>query len=199
MSQFCYTEKYRKIKVSLIGESIMNKDIHSVEMSVLLLVQRFVERQRITFDAIKALRPALVEAAHINLSQEKLVSILSRYMDEPWQGHWHEWTYHFQGAGCRLINDETREIIEWQARDIETFDRYWFVNWIEWLFKFHPDDEDLVLLNAYYLQQPHRHGMYEVIFPMLKLLHDEAYLAHNDLSDNVYTLITQSSAKADIA
>lgn len=177
----------------------MADDIHEIEMSILRLIQRFVERQSITFEAIKALRPALVEAAHIKLDQKKLISILSRYMDEPWQGHWQEWTYYFQGAGCRLIHGETREIIEWELHDLNTFDRYWFVNWIEWLFLFHPDDTDLVLLKDYYRQRPHRYGLYDVIFPMLKLLREEGHLRPVSNSSNIYTLVTLGSARADTA
>jgi len=177
----------------------MTDDIQAIEMAVLRLVQRFVDRQSIPFEAIKALRPALIEATHIRLDQQKLASILTRYIDEPWQGQWQEWIYSFQGAGCRLIHDETREIIEWEICDLNTFDRYWFVNWIEWLFIFHPNDQDLALLTVYYQQRPHRYGLYDVLFPMLRLLRDEGHLTHDNKSKNVYTLVKQSSVRADTA
>lgn len=167
----------------------MSEDVVSLEVSVLNLIKRFVQRQQVTLDAFRALRPAIVDAEHITCDEPKLIEILTQYMDDPWQGHWHEWSYYFQGAGCRLINGETAEIIEWEAADLNTFDRYWFVNWLEWLWMFHPQDDDLNLLKDYYSHRPNRYQLYELIFPMLQLLKVEGYINQDKRQKNMYTLV----------
>ena len=167
----------------------MAEDIQSLEITVHNLITRFIERQKITLEAFRALRPAIVEADHITCDEQQLIKILTAYMDSPWQGHWHEWSYYFQGVGCRLINSKTSEIIEWEAADVNTFDRYWFVNWIEWLWMFHPNDKDLKMLKDFYSYRPNRYDLYKIIFPMLKLLVLENYITHNPEQKNRYTLL----------
>ncbi len=167
----------------------MSEDVVSLEVSVMNLIKRFVQRQQVTLDAFRALRPAIVDAKHITCDEPKLIEILTQYMDDPWQGHWHEWSYYFQGAGCRLINGKTAEIIEWEAADLNTFDRYWFVNWLEWLWMFHPQDDDLNLLKDYYSHRPNRYQLYELIFPMLQLLKVEGYINQDKRQKNMYTLV----------
>lgn len=166
----------------------MSDGIESLEISVHHLIERFIERQQVTFSAFSALRPAIVDADHINLDEKKLIELLTRYIDAPWQGHWHEWTYYFQGAGCRLISGETAEIIEWEASDVNTFDRFWFVNWLEWLWMFHPDDKDLTLLKVYFRTRPNRHDLYEIVFPMLRVLSIDGYITNDAKNKNMYTL-----------
>jgi len=163
--------------------------IQSLELSVHALIKRFIERQQVTFTAFRALRPAIIDAEHINLDEKKLIEILNRYVDAPWQGHWHEWTYYFQGAGCRLIHGKTAEIIEWEASDVNTFDRYWFVNWLEWLWMFHPDDKDLNLLKVYFRHRPNRNDLYEIVFPMLRVLAIDGYIRNDLKNKNMYTLV----------
>jgi len=176
----------------------MSDDIHSLEVSIFNLIQRFIERQQVTFEAFKALRPAIIEAEHINCDEEKLIKILNMYMDEPWKGHWQEWSYHFQGAGCRLISSKTSEIIEWEASDVNTFDRYWFVNWLEWLWMFHPHDDGLVMLKDFFSYRPNRYDLYEIIFPMLKVLAMEGYITNDPHKKNMYT-VNKSQEKTNIA
>jgi len=176
----------------------VSDEIVSLELAVLNLVKRYIARQEVTLAALKALRPALVEADHIDCDEQKLINILTHYMDEPWQGHWHEWSYYFQGAGCRLISGETAEIIEWDAMDVKTFDRYWFVNWLEWLWMFHADDSDLRLLRDFFSRRPNRYDLYEIIFPMLRVLNVEGYIQQDDRHKNRYTLV-EHSQNLDIA
>ena len=167
----------------------MSDGIESLELSIYSLIKRFIERQKVTFAAFRALRPAVVEAEHINLDEQKLIEILTRYVDAPWQGHWQEWAYYFHGGGCRLIHDETAEIIEWEASNVNTFDRYWFVNWLEWLWMFHPDDEGLTLLKAYFRHRPSRHDLYEIVFPMLRVLSIDEYIRNDSKNKNRYTVV----------
>ena len=176
----------------------MSDGIQSLELSVHNLIKRYIERQQVTFTAFRALRPAIVDAEHINLDEKKLIEILTTYVDAPWQGHWHEWKYYFHGAGCRLINGETAEIIEWEAADINTFDRFWFVNWLEWLWMFHPDDEDLPLLKVYFRHRPGRDDLYEIIFPMLQVLAIDGYIRADSKNKNMYTL-ADNKQSADIS
>lgn len=174
----------------------MSEDIVSFENAVLNLIKRYIARQEITLEAFRALRPAVIEAEHINCDEKKLIEILTMYINDPWQGHWQEWSYYFQGAGCRLISGETAEIIEWEVTAINTFDRYWFVNWLEWLWMFHPKDKDLYTLRNFYSYRPNRYDLYEVIFPMLSLLRTEGYVTQDDRNKNRYTLIKQAETIA---
>lgn len=175
----------------------MSEGIESLELSVHNLIKRFIARQQVVFSVFRALRPAIVDVDPINLDEKKLIEILTRYIDAPWKGHWHEWTYFFQGTGCRLINDETAEIIEWEAPDVNTFDRYWFVNWLEWLWMFHPDDKDLTLLKVYFRHRPNRQDLYEIVFPMLRVLSIDGYIRNDAKNKNMYTL--NNNQQADTA
>ncbi len=172
----------------------MADEIVSLEVAVFSLIKRYIERQEVTLEAFRALRPALIEADHIDCDEKKLVEILTKYMDEPWQGHWHEWSYYFQGSGCRLISGETAEIIEWEATDVQTFDRYWFVNWLEWLWMFHPNDSDLRLLRDFFSHRPNRYDLYEIIFPMLNILSIEGYIKQHDRHKNRYKVVDKKQS-----
>jgi len=167
----------------------MSEEAASLEVAVLNLVKRYIARQEITLEAFRALRPAIVDADHIDCDEEKLIDILTHYMNDPWQGHWQEWSYYFKGAGCRLISGKTAEIIEWDAVGINTFDRYWFVNWLEWLWMFHPEDRDLYLFRDFFNRRPNRYDLYEIIFPMLRVLNVEGYITQDDRDKNRYTLV----------
>lgn len=164
----------------------MTESIVSLERSILDLVYRFVDRQQVTLEAFRELRPAIVDT---KADQAKLIDTLTQYINHPWQGNWHEWSFHFHGLGCRLINNKTAEIIEWEAPDVNTFDRFWFVNWLEWLWMFHPDDENLKLLKDFYSHRPNRYDLYDLIFPMLNLLRVEGQISQDRRQKNIYTLI----------
>ncbi len=48
------------------------------------------------------------------------------------RGSWGEWSYYIHGRGCRLVHARTREPIEWDSPDLQTFDPSWFAHWLEW-------------------------------------------------------------------
>lgn len=167
----------------------MPEDIQSLEISIYNLITRFIKRQQITLDAFRALRPAVVDAVLINCDEQQLINILNQYIEAPWKGHWHEWAYYFQGTGCRLINSQTSEIIEWEVSNIHSFDRYWFVNWLEWLWIFHSEDSGLRMLQDYFVAMPNRHDLYEIIFPMLKVLTMDGYITNDPAHKNIFALV----------
>lgn len=173
-------------------------DTQSLQQVILKLAERYIERQKITLEAFRALRPAILEADHVNMSEDQLIRILLQYIDSPWQGHWQEWSYYFHGAGCRLINSKTSEIIEWEASNVNTFDRYWFVNWLEWLWMFHPNDEGLASLKGYFSATPNRYNLYNLVFPILRVLVIEGYIHPKGGNKNMYTIIPDEN-KSQIA
>ena len=166
----------------------MADDIQILETSVLNLIKRYVKRQQIAFNAFRALRPAIIEADNISQNDKKLTEVLSQYVDEPWMGQWQDWTFYFQGIGCRLIHEETAEIIEWEAPDIHTFDRHWFVNWLEWLWIYRSDDPDLAFFEDYFAGSPTRNQICQVIFPVLSVMVEDNFIRNDPHHKNTYRL-----------
>jgi hypothetical protein len=50
----------------------------------------------------------------------------------PQRGKWGEWGFLFHGSGCRLTHPQTREAIDWNGPDIDSFDTYFFIEHLEW-------------------------------------------------------------------
>lgn len=176
----------------------MHDDIQFLQMSIFRLTERYIDRQKVIGEAFRALRPAVLETALSGCGESDMMSALMRYTDSPWRGQWNGWSYQFQGMGCRMIHQQTREIIEWEVCEMKSFDRYWFVNWIEWLWMFNPDDPEIQILNDLYAFRPDRYQLYNLVFPMLRLLTSEGWLANDGVHDNLYT-IAKVESKAEIA
>jgi hypothetical protein len=116
--------------------SMMEK-LTSNQLAVYRLVERFVERQKIVFDAMIELHPILMFRAGV--IPESQLSPITRARGKPsiiFVGDWggaKEWNYFLHGAGCRLIHKITNEPIDWDAPDTQRFDRHWFFVWVKWL------------------------------------------------------------------
>jgi hypothetical protein len=106
------------------------------QAAVYTLIKKFIELQKLAFDAIVELRPDRAVTWG-------MIPVASLPIDFKWpdkssivfRGDWgkaKEWHYFLHGGGCRLIHKVTAEPIEWDAPNIQRFDRYWFANWVKW-------------------------------------------------------------------
>ena len=102
------------------------------EQSMYRLVTLFVSRQSLVFQAIKKLRPQILVSTQALDKQQIELPRGSRF-DTPQTGYWgadEEWRYYLHGLGCRIVNTTTQEPIEWNAPELQSFDKYWFINWL---------------------------------------------------------------------
>jgi hypothetical protein len=129
----------------------MNDD--SLNQAFLSLIQIFVERQQIVVEAMEEVCPRRLRMAGISreIASEAYWKEISsnKLRDQPQFGEWHgEWKYFWHGCGCRLKNLSTGEIIEWDAPDLQTFDKYWLSNWIAWAFTQQNHDESMSVVHS---------------------------------------------------
>src|SRR5690606_25287156 len=97
--------------------------------------------------ALSSLRPDLMFfSQRTNLDDteflEEYIRLSRQYADVPETGRWRgEWDYRVNGMGILLTHTTTREPIEWDAPDTQRFDRFWFLNFVEWHLSHSADDE----------------------------------------------------------
>jgi hypothetical protein len=166
------------------------------------MIQTFCERQSIVLEAMRELRPdQVMRAFGIGTPEEQSELRLKSLRSVP-VGLWGqnpEWEYFFHGNGCRLINTETNEKLQWNIRDgnLRRFDRSWFVNYVEWRITFDRSHEDHVLITDWLAQQkeawtaPHPpHGLTEeLIYSVLSELCGLELLRHDE---HQYYILTDS-------
>jgi hypothetical protein len=143
----------------------------SSQLAVYRLAGKFVERQEIVLHAMIELHPILMVRAGV-IPQSQLsptLTIHSKSSIVP-VGDWgegKEWHYLLHGAGCLLIHKITNEPINWDAPDTQRFDRYWFVDWVEWALKREDCSEATAVLKS--VNSDHA-AFKEFIFEMLDQL-----------------------------
>ncbi|MEO8395148.1 MAG: hypothetical protein ABI700_19280 [Chloroflexota bacterium] len=117
----------------------MNDD--SLDPAFLSLVQQFVERQSVVLEAMEEVCPRrLFSWRHTG---DKLAK------DQPQFGMWRdEWKYFWHGAGCALKNLKTGEPLEWDAPDLQAFDRHWLANWFKWRISQENQDENTAIVRS---------------------------------------------------
>lgn len=106
---------------------------------ILSMIEKYIARQQLVWEAIVELRPDKVAMARFvgrrEVSFEEVLALAEQYKDAPYSGHWNKhgnWRYLIHGNGCRLKNVERGEILDWDAPDREVFDQYFFVYWFMW-------------------------------------------------------------------
>ena len=112
------------------------------------------------------------------------------YISATGRGYWgqaNEWQYSLHGGGCRLTHTITGEVIDWDAPDLNRFDPYWFVGWLQWYLSQNTNDQDariiLMAINAQDGQFRNR------IFDILEQIHQVGKLYYYPDSTNKYALI----------
>jgi hypothetical protein len=104
----------------MIGAAMNDVD----DDEILALVREFVGRQQLAREVLAKYRPWLLGLAS-DLRTKEFISATSR-------GTWGDWSYWLHGGGCRLVHSQTGERIEWDAPDLQSFDKNWFANWLDW-------------------------------------------------------------------
>jgi hypothetical protein len=123
-----FKQLFFQINVSPDRSSVVMRDI------ILNALAIFISRQQLVHEAMTELRPDLLAAA-ADTREERLKSIeLAKiYGRVPQSGIWRdEWDHFIHGLGCRLINLNTQELIEWDAPDVDSFEEDWFLTWLIW-------------------------------------------------------------------
>lgn len=124
----------------------MNRDY------ILTMIEKYIVRQQLACEALVELRPDKFAMARFvgrrEISFEEALSLAEQYKDAPYSGVWNkhgngEWRYLIHGGGCRLMNVETGEILDWDAPDREVFDQYFFVCWFMWAIQQEQHDRDI--------------------------------------------------------
>jgi hypothetical protein len=179
------------------------------QLAVLALVRRFVKRQQLVFDALMNIRPHLVMYAdhRTELTEEEsreLSRLRHEYFRQSPSGHWgvdKEWTYFLHGVGCRLVHNVTQEPIDWNASNVDGFDKFWLVDYLQWLLGQQSNDEWLQVLKTQFAERsaslPQRvdSKLREFIFPILEELSQDGILSEPDY--NRYTLLDVSRSETD--
>lgn len=118
------------------------KNVHT---QLYRLIQQFINRQEIVFQALKDLRPQILISTGAITRHEIKVLQKSRFYF-PQIGFWGEdntWKYFIHGLGCKLIHVKTKEPLEWNAPNLNSFDIYWLSNWLKWYLESNKDNEIL--------------------------------------------------------
>ena len=129
------------IKVRQIDRGTL--ELNSYQSAIWALVNRYLARQVVVCSALKELRPDILILAEGKRSVDELLQARASYAKAPQSGLWgkdNEWRYFVHGKGCKLTHIITNEPLEWDAPDLTAFDKWWFVNYLEWLIRFKPND-----------------------------------------------------------
>ncbi len=169
----------------------------TLHIAALTLIQRFVERQKLVLTAMQELRPNLLFLG--SYSGEWTSDTIDEYRRAtekvahiPQGGYWgdnNEWRYFIHGGGCRLVHTVTGEPINWDAPQVERFDRFWFRDYLEWLFDYEPANAAVTALRVALPQ--HNGDLQHLTFTLLEQLHQLGKLSGMD-DQNKYVLHTLS-------
>jgi hypothetical protein len=111
-----------------------------INLITLELVKIFVERQQLVLAALLELRPGWPIMYRFNqfTNEEEQVKAVMQTLSNPPSGLWgdeNQWQYGTHGGGCLLVHTITGEPLEWDAPEVDVFDRYWFGDWVRWYAK----------------------------------------------------------------
>jgi uncharacterized protein DUF6896 len=182
-------------------------ETNTIQLALYALIQRFVQRQSLVFEAIKDLRPDWVmEVEHEDNSEfwadwtpETWQSFVLEHARRPATGEWgenKEWEYFLHGHGCRLTHKVTQERIEWDLGSLSTFDRSWFLNYLKSLLDQNTNDEAIATVQVWYenekklkpeYKQSYR-PLHDAVFPVLEQLYQMGFLSQHQ---QYYTLVSQ--------
>lgn len=159
--------------------------MNSIQLAVHSLVSSFVQRQKLVLAALSEIRPDLLD-----MVGEKRVRPTKEYIKLTQSGYWgedKEWRYFIHGRGCRLIHTVTKEPIEWDAPDVQRFDPYWFVNWVDWLLTQEDKSEHIRIIKTQCKDQ-HNEDVKTLVFNVLDQLQQAGVLLLHPDRTNQYEL-----------
>ncbi|MBZ0294030.1 MAG: hypothetical protein K8L99_15820 [Anaerolineae bacterium] len=168
--------------------------MNPVQAAIYALIKKFIQRQRIVLEAMRALRPDLVMRTENEGTPEEWARLRLEYKSKPAIGEWGSWEYFLHGDGCRLTHKITGEPIEWDTGDIMRFDRFWFANHLEWQLHLSVEDKNISYIRVW-LQNvlginkepsPSFGPIKDAVFPVLEELHQIGILTRHE---QYYTLI----------
>jgi hypothetical protein len=116
----------------------MSQENGSPANQMLTAISLFIERQMVVLEIMQQMRPDLLALAGATDAESVLAgfALSEKHGSVPQKGIWthenQEWEYFFHGLGCRLIHMDSGEPIEWDAPDVSSFDKEWFLNWYRW-------------------------------------------------------------------
>ena len=163
----------------------MNGD--SLDQAFLNLVQIFVERQSLVLEAMEEVCPSRLRLAGISreIAPEAYWEEISRNRlhDQPQLGEWHgEWKYFWHGCGCRLKNLSTGEILEWDAPDLQVFDRHWFANWLKWKLARQDQDESAAVVRS--AVEASASNLEDFVFALFNHLHETGMIIQTSTTNS---------------
>jgi hypothetical protein len=116
----------------------MSQENESPANQMLTAISLFIERQMVVLEIMQQMRPDLLALAGATDAESVLAgfALSEKHGSVPQKGIWthenQEWEYFFHGLGCRLVHMDSGEPIEWDAPNVSSFDREWFLNWYGW-------------------------------------------------------------------
>lgn len=167
--------------------------VNNVQATVHSLIRKYIERQEIVREALSELRPDLLLLSKAGISPQELIEAAKRHTHVPQTGRWgEEWLYTIHGKGCRLIHTVTQEPLEWDAGDVKSFDRFWFVNHLNWLLSQNIDEAPLSELKS--RLSGSKSDLQRLVFDALSQLEQIGLIVRSSPSNpNKYTLLVENS------
>lgn len=114
------------------------------------LIVYFLERQQLVVLAMLEVSPVLLEMENANIPSIELTPYIEVFKERQanirdpekfFRGIWkHDWEYRLHGIGCRLTHISTKEPLEWDAPNSETFRFDWFWEHLLWRIKNEQED-----------------------------------------------------------
>lgn len=112
------------------------------KLQLLDAISYYIERQKIVAQALTDLGFDIHTSRDQNEKQarKEIEKWLAHVGEISHRGIWvdndnNEWEYYVHGGGCRLINVNTREPIEWDVPNLDTFDPFFFHDNLFWQFR----------------------------------------------------------------
>ena len=155
--------------------------MNGIQSAVHSLASSFVQRQNFALAALREIRPDLLDENRIRPTKEYIKSTQSGYWGED-----KEWRYFIHGRGCRLIHRVTGEPIEWDAPEVQRFDPYWFVNWLDWLLAQEDRSEAIRIIETQCKE--HSEDVKTLVFNVLDQLQQAGVLLVHPGRTNLYEL-----------
>ncbi len=141
--------------------------MNTLQEAIYGLVEKFVQRQTVPYEVIRKYRPNLIDSS-------KPRSTSKAYLSATQIGFWgesNEWEYRLHGGGCHVTHVDTREVIDWDAPNLQHFNPDWLADWVRWYVKNNTQDEAALLLSAM-LNKPeedYRRSIFEILDQLYRL------------------------------